>query len=241
MSENDESNVHPEARRLLDAELAKLASTIKSEAEKLALARGDSSISERDISQALDQLQLAQDEANRASFSLVKSSRAASIAALVGAILSLGSALAQIVFVDLDFGIPVSIIGILVASASAIVISMWFRVRRASKEIQNGGAGIKTNSNLQAEFLYRWVAIERAVRKSVQREIGEEAGKGPLSSIYSKFFDIADASPEDRDLFRSLLHMRNQVVHGQDAVSLAELSIAITLADGLMRRMAIAD
>jgi len=89
--------------------------------------------------------------------------------------------------------------------------------------------------DLEALLLKEWIAVEKLMRETVDQSLGAEWGRSPVSSIYSKYLEVLNATEVERESFDELRRLRNAIVHGAaESISDEDLLQGIKRAKGLI-------
>lgn len=99
----------------------------------------------------------------------------------------------------------------------------------AVNELVNEAEALVRSHHNNAALLTSWIALELALRTSVERH-GVSARVPSILSLLSALYDEGDIDPDEYSQLRAALNLRNKVAHGQqiDPVSVDDIYTVVS-------------
>jgi hypothetical protein len=138
----------------------------------------------------------------------------------VGNTRSLGQVIVAVV------GIAAAVVGIL---GGYVVMLRATQIELSLKGIDVRGNDERSQSSperMMGLFMNQWFELEQILRAAVAQSVGESQGEAPISKQFSILRQNNVLAPDDVDILRNALDLRNQIAHGGRPES-AEVSAAI--------------
>lgn len=139
-----------------------------------------------------------------------------------------------------DFTMPVTLTAStgLALALVAVLTTTFLQLRHGRRMLSSiEQARIESPLLATAHFLNGWNDLEVMAREVIARELGESRAGEPLSRIVRQLADMQVLSEEEIANFRSLLELRNALVHGKQEPDPAAMNDAIRRTQELQHRL----